>query len=429
LIARAIINRLRTNVIGRGLRLRSKISGPQFDSADPDTISATETLIEGHFRAWADSPDECDIEGHQTFSYLQSAVFQSALLSGDCFVYIKSDPGKIYGTTLQIIEADRVSTPLNRQNQSNIFDGIEKDASGRTVAIHVAGSYPQDQAQPSWTRVPVFDSMGREQILQVFGDRDRPGAPRGAPFLAPILESLFRIEQYINAELTATAINSMLTLFIERDLQPGMDLEMPQDIEASNIKLGNGAIIDLAPGERINLADPKRPVPGFGDFLTSMVRQIGAALEIPGDELMMHFDSSYSAARASMLKAWQAYLVRRESFANHMCSKVYRYWLDNVVSLGIIDLPGYFDDAQRRNAYGSARWIGPARGAVDELKEAQAAQLRMNIGVSSLARESAAMSGDDWEVIHNELVAEQRRKAQDGLQSVDGGSPGVSVGD
>jgi lambda family phage portal protein len=222
-----------------------------------------------------------------------------------------------------------------------------------------------------------------------------------------------RIEQYTNAELTAASINAMLTVFLEKDMPSD---EEPFEVEQSGaISLGNGAIVDLAPGERANMVDPTRPNVNFNNFVISIIRQIGAALEIPGDEILLHYDSSYSAARAVMLEAWKFYLTRREYFADQFCRRIYSEWLDDAVELDRVNLPGYNRDYATRRKYQQSRWIGPARGAIDELKEAQAAELRINIGVSSIAREAAAMSGDDWDTIHRELVYEQRARMEGGL--------------
>src|SRR5690606_19417135 len=81
--------------------------------------------------------------------------------------------------------------------------------------------------------------------------------------------------------------------------------------EQGNIALGNGAVVDLAPGEKANAANPSRPNANFDPFFVAVVKQIGAALELPLDELMLHYQASYSAARAAMLQAWRFYTARR----------------------------------------------------------------------------------------------------------------------
>jgi capsid protein len=84
------------------------------------------------------------------------------------------------------------------------------------------------------------------------------------------------------------------------------------------------------------------------------------------------------------------------------------------VARGLIELPGYHDPA-RRKAYCQALWIGPARGAIDELKEANAAGKRIEIGVSNETLETAAMTGEPWQQVYRQRVREVAQRRGDGL--------------
>ena len=54
------------------------------------------------------------------------------------------------------------------------------------------------------------------------------------------------------------------------------------------------------------------------------------------------------------------------------------------------------------------RWIGAAPGQIDPLKEIQAAIERIDAGISTLSRETAALTGEEWEKIHRQGVKEQK---------------------
>jgi capsid protein len=145
----------------------------------------------------------------------------------------------------------------------------------------------------------------------------------------------------------------------------------------------------------------------------AVAKQIGAALELPLDELMLHYQSSYSAARAAMLQAWRFYLLRRTAVAGQFCQPIYCLHLDEEVATGRISLPGYSDPIKRR-AWSNALWIGPARGAMDELKEAMAAEKRIEIGVTNEAMECASMSGESRAQIYAQRVREVNQRKIDG---------------
>jgi capsid protein len=92
---------------------------------------------------------------------------------------------------------------------------------------------------------------------------------------------------------------------------------------------------------------------------------------------------------------------------------VYELWLEEAINKGIVDAPDFYE---RRAAWTRCKWIGPGRGWVDPVKEAKAAQLRMQIGLSTLEDECASQ-GLDWEEVLEQLA---REKGQDrGARAVD----------
>lgn len=50
------------------------------------------------------------------------------------------------------------------------------------------------------------------------------------------------------------------------------------------------------------MVNPGRPNPNFDPFVIAVLKQIGAALEIPYEILIMAFSSNYSASRAAILE-------------------------------------------------------------------------------------------------------------------------------
>jgi capsid protein len=76
-----------------------------------------------------------------------------------------------------------------------------------------------------------------------------------------------------------------------------------------------------------------------------------------------------------------------------------------------VDAPDFYE---RRAAWTRCKWIGPGRGWVDPVKEAKAAQLRMQIGLSTLEDECAAQ-GLDWEEVLEQLAREKAKIMELGL--------------
>lgn len=439
LIARAAIMRIRTNVVGTGLVCRAQVDYEVL-GIDENRAEQLNGELDRLWSLYADDARECDAEATLNHYQLQALVLVSAMVGGDVFIATPDEerPGCIFSTRLQLIETDRVCNPNNALDSARLVDGVEFSDLGAPERYHVCSGYPNEINRGhtiKWEPLQVFGPVtGRRRVMHVMADKERPGQKRGAPYLAPVLEPLQKLERYSSAELMAAVISAMFTVFIEKTeafeegkmtlgaLSQGGDGYSTDDASGSDdIQLGEGAIVDLGKGEKANIANPARPNAQFDPFFVSVVKQIGAALEVPFEELLLHYNTSYSAARAAMLQAWRFYSLRRWWLTCDFCQPSRELIIDEAVARGLIDLPGYSDPAKRK-AYCMALWIGPARGAIDELKEANAAGKRIDIGISNETLETAAMTGEPWQQVYRQRVREVTQRRNDGLYTLPKGA-------
>lgn len=165
----------------------------------------------------------------------------------------------------------------------------------------------------------------------------------------------------------------------------------------------------LDPGEDIAFANPTRPSTGFDSFMRSMCEQVGAALEIPADLLIMSFNSSYSASRAALLEAWKAFRMRREWLVKDFCRPTYEIWMTEAVARGRIIAPGFFADPLIRQAYLQSEWIGPSQGQLDPTKEVAAAVTAIENGLSTHEAEAIKLNGSEYAANVDKLTLENER--------------------
>jgi hypothetical protein len=100
----------------------------------------TETL----FHLWARSKT-ADVARRLNFYQMQALAFTSAWDSGDVFALRRYKEGTSFlALCVQLLEADRVSTPTDRQNDFYLRDGVELDEDGEVVAYHVLNRHPGD---------------------------------------------------------------------------------------------------------------------------------------------------------------------------------------------------------------------------------------------------------------------------------------------
>jgi lambda family phage portal protein len=426
-LAGGAINTVVTNVVGTGIKARPRINAKRL-GLTPDAAELWEQLAREEWRLFCESP-ECDLTRNDNFYGLQSLVFRSTLECGDVFSLLpfKRRPGNAYGLKIQIIEGDRICNPQGQRETDTCAGGVEMDATGAPIRYHLLKQHPGSIAPTSreWEPIEAFTSRGTRRILHHF-DRRRVGQSRGAPYLAPVIELIKQLGEYTNAEIMAAVLNGMFCVFVTSPTGEGFGDGLGSTQlnltggdsgkgQGDDIKLGNGAIVDLLPGEKIEVADPKRPNAAFDPFVMAILRQIGVALELPFEVLIKHFTSSYTAARAALQEAWRFFRVRREWLIKSFCAPVYEAWLEEAIASGRLDAPGFFDDPAIRRAYLGCMWIGDAMSQIDPVKEAEAAGLRMEMGVSTLENETIAMTGGDWEENTIQQAKEHLRRKAAGL--------------
>ncbi len=424
-LATGALKTIRTNVVGPGLRLNAEIDA-EYLGLDEETALAWEDRTEREFGLWADSTS-CDAERRHTFGELQSLALFSELLSGDVFVLLPAipRPGERYDLRVKLVEADRVSEPTLGDLTIDRSNGIELGPHGEPVAYHVARYHPGDALpvgkQQVWDRVPAFGAeTGRPLVLHLM-ESERPGQRRGVPLLAPVVETLKQLTRYTDAELTAAVVSGMFTAAITSQAPQnalGPVVPATEQVAAGDdmaYELGNGALLSLAPGERLEAVNPARPNAGFDPFVIALCRQIGAALELPYELLVKAFTASYSASRAALLEAWKTFIVWRSRMAEKFCRPIYEQWLEEAVLRGYVSAPGFFADPLVRAAWCGAQWHGPTPGQLDPVKEVQAADLRVAGGYSTRARETTELTGGNWDRNHRVRVREERLRRDGGL--------------
>jgi lambda family phage portal protein len=284
--------------------------------------------------------------------------------------------------------------------------------------------------------VPAFGETSRRRNVLHLIDRRRPGQTRGVPYLAPVIEPLKQLARYSEAEISAAVISAAFAVFVKMDAEAfqqlfdessgktylksamGWDGRVPTaDMEA------HSKAVNLLPGEDIVSPDLKRPNTAFDPFVQAVLRQIGVGLELPFEVLVKHFTASYSAARAALLDAWRFFRGRRDWLATVFCQPLYELWLEEAVASGRVRAPGFFADPAWRRAWSGAVWIGDGPGSIDPLKEADAAEKRIQLGTSTIAAESILHDGIDWTTKHRQRVREETARRNDGLSAAPAAPP------
>ncbi len=425
-VATGAIQTRASHIIGTGLSLQSRIDAEEL-GLDDDEAKEWQTRTERRFSMWASSVYS-DVTAEQNYYEQQDLMLRAHDTSGDVFVLLadKQRAGWPFRLALQIIEADRACNPDGRANTATMVDGVEKTEQGEPLRLHLLNQHPGrifPDKKREWTSYQFRSNTGRRNVLHL-KKMERPGQTRGLPRLAPIIATIKQLTRYSDAEVDAAVNSAAMALFATMDANAFQDVlsddERAQMIAAASGWDGNldsGKIVNLMPGESIISPTPGRPNPNFDPFFGAMLNLVSMGLGMPKDVLAKAFNASYSASRAALMDAWRTWKIERAWFNRRINQPVYEEWLADAVALGIIVAPGFFSDPFIRNAWCGSNWSGDGPGALDPFKEAQAAELRINTGITTRAEEVVAYDGGDWEQKHRQSVRETADRVEGGLQA------------
>jgi lambda family phage portal protein len=410
-----------TNVAADGLQLQATI--------DHEVLGVTAERADEMEREqeweWDIFCKTADFTRVQHLDEMAPLSLRATLQSGDTFVIrrYRKDFGDIYGTKILLIEADRVSNPDRGPDTDNLADGVEFNGDGVPVAYHVSDRHPggiRAAAKLKWERLPARTDTGTRTVIHLY-DRVRPELSRGIPYLSPVIEHLKQLADYSDAEISAAVVSAMFTGFIKSDApEPdGAPVvgETSTALNDNELKLGNGALLSLDPGEDVTFANPARPNANFDPFFQAFCRQIGVALELPFELLIKHFTASYSASRAALEMAWQFFRKKRNWLARNFYAEIYGWMMDEAVASGRLDRPGYFEDPVIRAAYLGAEWIGPQRASLNPKQESDADTQDVKEGFKTIEQVCMERTGGEFEKKNAQRGKEVKMRKEGGVVS------------
>lgn len=417
-LALGALNSVVSAVVGEGIRPQSRVDAEVVGLSEAE-VAAFQSRAEVIFNQVV-SKKTFDAEGGADFYKSQEIVLRGKLEAGDVFVVRRfiERPGKVCGTCIHIVEGERVLEPPSKRGDRRHRGGVQTDTNGFPVGYWIAQQHPGEHMglmDSDFTSIPAYDKNGDPLVLPIMLTR-RPGQTRGMPWLAAVIEPLKKLGQYTEAELTGAVIASMFAVFVTTPSAttplsapatvPGMMNPASAAKNPSVAKMQSGMIVDLAPGEDVEVAQSSRGNGNFGPFIDAIIKQIGAALEIPYEVLLSSYQSSYSASRAAILQAWRFYLRERAALVRDYCQPVWEWVITEAVARGLLDAPGFFDDPIIRAAWLATDWIGAQAPQIDPVKEANAAEKWNKLGIISKQDISAAQ-GRDYDRTQRRIRKEQ----------------------
>lgn len=430
-VARGARRTITDNIIGSGLRLSSR---PDYVTLGKTKEWAVEFAqrLQTLFCSWWWTTS-CHAGDTLNGDQIVTIAAAAEILNGNSVTLPLWIPERAdgYATKLQLVEADRLSNPQGQVDGRYLRGGIQIDDYGAPVGYHIQKAHPGDfllggmsSLLYQWEFIPRRTDFGRLRVIHTF-DPDRSEQNRGKPLLTTIIPHLKQIDRYGRAELDAAVVNAMVAGIITTPLDQDSILELfNRDhalyLRARNehaVSLESGSLLPLFPGDQFASHTPSRPAAQFGAFCENIYRIVGCALDLPYELLIKDFSkTTYTSGRMALLEAWRSFNRRRDWLGTTFLDPVLAMFAEEMVYAGKIEAPG-FEDPALRFAYLRCRWIGPGRGWVDPVKEAQGANLRILSQLSTLEDECADQ-GKDWREVLEQIATENKERERLGLPLV-----------
>lgn len=356
--------------------------------------------------------------------------------------------GRPFRTAIQLVDADRLSDPRDRTfNRNDVRGGVRLNAYGAPEAYYIQMAHPSDWTRPGfyrWKEIPARKPWGRPQVLHIY-DRRRPAQTRGIAAFAAALKESKMARTFRDVVLQNAILNATIAVSLESDLPPesvfasfGAKEENPFSAYAHsylesvgqysegarNLSIDGVKIPHLFPGTKMRLHPAGKNDALGTEFEKSLLRYMASSLGVSYEQLSRDYTSTnYSSARAAMAETWKFMQSRKKMVADRFASFVYRLWFEEAMNKGQIEalkrrnVPSFYEGLNAE-AYTNCDWIGAARGQIDELKETQAAVLRIANRLSTQELEIARMTGADWRTVARQIRREQRNDEKLGLAPI-----------
>jgi lambda family phage portal protein len=425
------------NIVGPKLRLVAK---PDWRALGLDIQWAREwsRTVESKFRQWADDIDRyCDAGRRLSLTGMITQGYRSFMNAGEMLAtaeWLTDRPTK-YATAIQMVDPDLLSNPRGVMDSARLRKGVELDKHGAAVGFWFASGWENDpytfRDPVTWRRVARETPWGRAQVLHVY-EQERPGQTRGKGGLVPVLAKMKMLEKFEQTTLQAAILNAMYAATIESSMSwegVGSALGVDENDQmtsymanraswhkSGNVRYNGVKIPHLFPGEQLKLNTPQHPKAEFAQFEEACLRHLAGGLNMSYEQFSRDYTkSNYSSARAAMLESYRFFKSRRHTISGRFARMVYTLWMEEAIDLGEIEIPsGAPNFYQAKTAWTRCNWIGPGRGHIDPLKEANATKVELSSSLTTLEKE-AAERGEDWEELLEQRAEEADRMRELGL--------------
>lgn len=443
-----VLHSTRDSIVGASYMLISQPNMDVLRTIDKRFDDAWEEeftmAVEGRFNLISESrANFLDATRRDTLSSLIRLGLASHVYSGEIFFsgeWIREND-RPFNTAIQLIAPDRICNPNNGPDELRLRRGVELNMWERPIAYHVRNGYMGDMynnTNPmSWQRIEAEKPWGRKMIVHIC-ERDLPGQTRGLSEMVAALKQMRMTRKFQDITLQNAVIKASYAATMESELPMemlggamggndmdsllGSYLDRLQEYMggANNLTIDGASIPVLFPNTKLNMQALGTPGGVGTEFEISLIRHIAASLGQSYEEFARDFSkTNYSSARAAMNMTYKRMQAKKKNIADRMGSEVFDLWFEEDWNARNLPMPAGMKTSILyaplvKQALTGCIWIGAGRGQIDEVKETQAAIMRIAAGLSTYNKEAANL-GMYFKDVVRARMKEQKMIEESGL--------------
>ena len=361
-VAAGIVDRVANIVVGTGIH-------PEAQTLDPEWNAAAEAF----WRDWARHPEA---EGCSNLTDLLTVLAGNVVTEGGIFL-IKHSDGSIEPVELDRLEAPQAERSVldNRPYDTDRFGHITRWCvadTGATAAKFSDRPYRWIRAENALT---LFDRKRADQVLPW-------------PQLAPVLNTIQDLKELNDLTLLKAKAQASVAVVHKRGASgKGLQLQGRRELAAAEAeakaaaqKLQDAtgwALVDTD-GD-MNILANNTPGSTYDQFVRWNVQQIGMAIGLPYEFLLLFFgNSTYSSSKATLVQAHASIKRRQDALIEHILRPLWLWRIAMAVADGDLPpppecpetgLPDYDHVSWRRPPFD---WIDVSDAIDVEIKEVRA---------------------------------------------------------
>lgn len=378
------------DLIGTGPRI-------QLTGYDPD-LADDARKVERSFARWARK---------SRLPLSLRLMVEAANFDGEVFASFDSDESLAHPVKLKLnpFECDIVCEPWGGKLPDGKWeDGIDYDDVGNPRRYAVQDSHPGDGWAGKYTS--SFTVVDAGNVVHFFRRR-RPGQIRGISEFVSALGVISQLRRYGIAVLGAAEFAASINGVMETngEVEDGPAPVVPLE----NFRLENGMVMTLPAAWKLNQVKAEQPTSSYKEFNAEKLNQIARPVNAPMNVMTGNSSGyNYSSGRLDHVPYHRNVWIDREEIEIAVLDRTFQKWHAEARLVG--EIPESFADID------SFDWLFQWDGfsSIDPLKDAEASEKRIKLGLTTLSEECAA-EGRNWREVLEQLAIERKERIRLGL--------------